>query len=224
MRTAVTAVFVLVLGAAVAAVGYGMRQADAQFKRDAAALVSVDRPLPKDQLALGLGLAALAARDDTRWVALARQALPRWIDAFKPLGAGKTVNIAGILLLANGLAHGERRTMIGGLTLLEGNVILGVVADVSKQAFGRVRPSHPGPGRWFAGGDSFPSSHAAHAFLIASVLDATLEEPDWRWVVFSWPLGWRSSASTKGFTIQPTSSPGAHWAGGSGTSSRFRMD
>ena len=177
------------LGAGVAAAAYGVCAAHAQLKRDGAALVTVDRRPPKDQLALGLGLVELAARDDTRWVALARQELPGWIDNFKRLGAGKTANTVGALLLANGLVHGERRTVIGGLTLLEGNLILGVVVDVSKQAFGRVRPNHPGPGSWFAGGDSFPSSHAAHAFLIASVLDATVEEPEWRWIIFAMASG-----------------------------------
>lgn len=175
--------------AAVAAAAYRVYEAHAQLERDAAALVTVDRPLPKDQLALGLGLVELAASDETRWVALARQKLPGWIDNFKPLGASKTANIVGALLLANGLAHGERRAVNGGLTLLEGNLILGVVVDVSKQAFGRVRPNHPGPGRWFAGGDSFPSSHAAHAFLIAAVLDATVEEPEWRWIIYATASG-----------------------------------
>ncbi len=189
MRAAVTGVIVLVLAPAVAAVAYGVYEAHAQLERDAAALVTLDRPLPKDQLALRLGLVELAASDDTRWVALARQELPGWIDNFKALGAGKTANTVGALLLANGLAHGERRALIGGLTLLEGNLILGVVVDISKQAFGRVRPNHPGPGRWFAGGDSFPSSHAAHAFLIASVLDATVEEPEWRWIIFAMASG-----------------------------------
>jgi membrane-associated phospholipid phosphatase len=182
-------VIVLVLAAAVAAVAYGVYEAHAQLERDAAALVTVSGPLPKDRLALGLGLVELAASDETRWVALARQELPGWIDSFKPLGAGRTANIVGASLLANGLVRRERRSMIGGLTLLEGNLILGVVVDVSKQAFGRVRPNHPGPGRWFAGGDSFPSSHAAHAFLIASVLGATLEEPESQWIIFAMASG-----------------------------------
>jgi membrane-associated phospholipid phosphatase len=178
-----------VLGAGVAAAAYGVCAAHAQLKRDGAALVTVDRRPPKDQLALGLGLVEMAANADARWVTLAREQLPRWIDSFRPLGTGKTANTVGALLLANGLVHRERRAVIGGLTLLEGNLILGVVVDVSKQTFGRVRPNHPGPGRWFAGGDSFPSSHAAHAFLIASVLDATVEEPEWRWIIFAMASG-----------------------------------
>ena len=93
MRAAVTGVIVLVLTATVAAVAYGVYGAHAQIERDAAALVPVTCPLPKDRLGLGLGLVELAATNDIRWVALARQELPGWIDSFKPLGAGKTVNI-----------------------------------------------------------------------------------------------------------------------------------
>ena len=52
-----------------------------------------------------------------------------------------------------------------------------------------VSLSHPVPGRWVAGGDSFPSSHAAHAFLIASVLDTTFEEPEWRWIIYAMASG-----------------------------------
>ena len=160
-----------------------------QLRRDTSALVTVDRPPSRDELALGMVLVAMAAATDSHLVAVGRQELPAWIDGCKRWGSGKTATVIGASLVVNGLARGERRVLIGGLTLLEGNLLLGAVVDASKEACGRVRPNHPGAGAWLAGGDSFPSSHAAHAFLIASVIDETFQKPEWRWVIYAMATG-----------------------------------
>jgi membrane-associated phospholipid phosphatase len=82
------------------------------------------------------------------------------------------------------VVFGDNRTLVAGATLLEGNLILDLAVNGSKSLFGRARPNRPNAGEWRGGGDSFPSSHAAHAFLIAAVLDATLDRPEWRWVLY----------------------------------------
>jgi hypothetical protein len=189
MRVGRTVTFVLLVSGTVAAGGWMLRAAAKQLERDATALVIADRLPTNDQLKVGVSLVEVVASNDSRLLTLARQQLPEWVEYLKPLGSGKVVDIVGASLLARGVFHGDRRAVVGGLTLLEGNVIIGAVVDASKDAFGRVRPNHPGPGRWFAGGDSFPSSHAAHAFLVASVVDATLEDPEWRWIAYSLATG-----------------------------------
>jgi membrane-associated phospholipid phosphatase len=155
-----------------------------QLKRDATSLITVDQPPTAAQLALGLGLVALVGASDAHLVDQGRAHLPGWVDDFKTGGATGSANTIAVSLLAGGLLAGDHRATTGGLTLVEGNVVLGVVLQLAKGAFGRVRPNHPGPGRWFAGGDSFPSDHTAHAFLVASVLDATIDRPAWRWVLY----------------------------------------
>jgi membrane-associated phospholipid phosphatase len=167
-------VLVLIVWGTVAAVGRVTR--DLESMVGAGELPSLDRSVRVP------AFVGLAIADDARIVALARRQLPDWIETFKPLGAGKLANQVALTLVGGGLTHGDRRAVIGGLTLLEGNAVLGVAVDAVKAGFGRVRPNHPGPGRWFAGGDSFPSSHTAHACLLASVLSATLDEPEWRGV------------------------------------------
>jgi membrane-associated phospholipid phosphatase len=182
---------VVVLAVAVAAVAAGgaLLGGWAQVRRDARALVTPGIAPPAYEIVLGAGLVAVAATEDARLVACGRECLPVWIDGFKRWGTGKTANVVGAWMVAGGVTLGERRVVIGGLTLLEGNLLLGTVVDASKQAFGRVRPNHPGAGAWYSGGDSFPSSHAAHAFLIASVLDATIREPEWRWLPYAVAAG-----------------------------------
>ena len=160
-----------------------------QLKRDATALVTADKPPTAGRLALGLGLVALVAGADAHLVDQGRAHLPGWVDNFKTGGATGSANTIAASLIAGGLLAGDHRVTTGGLTLIEGNIVLGVVLQLSKNAFGRVRPNHPGAGRWFAGGDSFPSDHTAHAFLVASVLDATIDRPAWRWVLYPLATG-----------------------------------
>ncbi|HLE61126.1 MAG TPA: phosphatase PAP2 family protein [Thermoanaerobaculaceae bacterium] len=187
MKPAATAAILVVLAAQ--AQGQVLPAVVEQLKRDATSLVTVDKPPTSSQLAIGLGLVALAAAADSHLVDQGREHLPAWIDNFKTGGAAGSTNTVAASLIAGGLVLGDRRVTTGGLTLLEGNLLLGVVVQLSKNAFGRVRPNHPDAGRWFAGGDSFPSSHAAHAFLIASVLDATIDRPAWRWVIYPLATG-----------------------------------
>jgi membrane-associated phospholipid phosphatase len=178
----------LVVVVAVAAAG-GVLLAWGHVRRDAGVLVTADQYFSRDQLALAAGAVAVAATEDPPLVALGREQLPVWIEGFKRWGTGKTANVVGAWMVAGGVALGERRVAVGGLTLLEGNLLIGTIVDTTKKEFGRIRPNHPGAGAWYSGGDSFPSSHAAHAFLIASVLDATLGKPECRWVVYAVATG-----------------------------------
>jgi membrane-associated phospholipid phosphatase len=160
-----------------------------QLKKDGIALVTVDQPPTASQLAIGLGIFALAVAADSRLVVEGREHVPGWIDTFKTGGAAGSANTIAASLIAGGLVFGDHRVTTGGLTLLEGNILLGVVVPLAKRAFGRVRPNQPNAGQWFAGGDSFPSDHAAHAFLVASVLDATIDRTAWRWVLYPLATG-----------------------------------
>ena len=63
-------------------------------------------------------------------------------------------------------------------------MLLDLVLNASKSVFGRARPNQPNAGDWRTGGNSFPSSHAANAFMIAAVLHATVDRPAWRWVFY----------------------------------------
>jgi len=155
-----------------------------QVKRDATALVTIDNPPTATQTALGLALFAALAASDRHLSSEGQQHLPGWIGRFEPGGAVGTTNLFAGALVAEGLLLGDRRGTVGGLTLVEGNVLLDLVLNASKSAFGRVRPNQPDAGDWRVGGDSFPSSHAAHAFMIAAVLDAAVDRPAWRWVIY----------------------------------------
>ncbi|HVN32204.1 MAG TPA: phosphatase PAP2 family protein [Thermoanaerobaculaceae bacterium] len=177
------------LAVAAGGTGWALLAAWTQVRRDAAALVSPDRPQSTERLVLAAGVFGVAVAADADLVVLARHGVPPWIDGFKRWGTGKTANLVGVGMVAGGVGLGQLRLALGGLTLLEGNLVVGQVVDALKQEFGRIRPNHAGAGAWSAGGDSFPSSHAAHAFLIASVLDATLEKPEWRLVVYSVATG-----------------------------------
>jgi membrane-associated phospholipid phosphatase len=184
LRAARTAAVVVLLAGIAVTAGLGVAAVVERGEHDAAALATIGPPPTLNQVEPTLGAVAFAAANDSNLVALAGRQLPDWVEDFKPLGAGKLANAVGAVLLGGGLLHGDRRAAIGGLTLLEGNLILGEAVDAIKAAFGRVRPNHPGPGRWFAGGDSFPSSHTAHAFLMASVLSATFDDPECRRVFY----------------------------------------
>ena len=182
-RAAALGLAIALLAAGTAA-GQAAGDIVAQLKRDATSLITIDRPPTGGQLALGLGLFALVSSADPHLSEQSRAHLPGWVDHFKSGGATGSANTLAVALAGGGLLAGDHRVTTGGLTLLEGNVVLGVVLQLSKRAFGRVRPNRPGPGRWFAGGDSFPSDHTAHAFLVASVLDAVIDRPAWRWALY----------------------------------------
>jgi len=130
-----------------------------------------------------VGAASFAAllATDVHLSAQGQEHLPDWLGRFTSGGSTGTPNVFAVSLVAEGLLFGDRRGTVGGLTLIEGNILLDLTLKVSKSAFGRVRPNQPDAGRWFAGGDSFPSRHAAHAFMIAAVLDAAVDRPSWRW-------------------------------------------
>ncbi len=181
MRAAKTRVVVPAVVLLAVVGGWGVRRGIEHERRSLGAILALERLPRPDRVASGLPAAVgFAIANDSLVVELARRQLPDWIDDLKPLGAGKLADVVGLTLLGGGILHADRRAVVGGLTLLEGNVLAGVAVDLGKDGFGRVRPNHPGPGRWFAGGDSFPSSHSTHAFLMASVLDATFDDPGMR--------------------------------------------
>ncbi len=155
-----------------------------RLRLDLEALVHADRAPRPAELAAGAALIAAVAADDTGLAATARHHLPDELDVLEPGGRVAAANAVGAALVAGGLAAGERRAWVGGLTLLEGNLVLGVALDLAKSAFGRARPLEPHHGQFLRGGESFPSSHAAHAFLLASVLDATASRRWVRWTVY----------------------------------------
>ncbi|NOZ79584.1 MAG: phosphatase PAP2 family protein [Acidobacteria bacterium] len=154
-----------------------------RLRLDLRALATGQHALEGPDVAFAALLFAGLAVDDAGLAATGRHRLP---DGLRHLERGGTVgsaNAAGGLLIAGGLIAGERRGWTGGLTMLEANLLLGVTLDLAKSGFGRARPLGAHHGQLFRSGQSFPSSHAAHAFLIASVVDATLDR---RWV--SWTV------------------------------------
>ncbi|MFI5142670.1 MAG: phosphatase PAP2 family protein [Thermoanaerobaculales bacterium] len=155
-----------------------------QAKKDATALFTIDNPPSATELGLGLAALGLLAAGDQHLSLEGQRHLPSWLDHFNVGGEVGTTNIASVVLVGGGLLLGEHRGTVAGLTLFEGNVLLDLVLNASKSAFGRARPNQPHAGDFRQGGDSFPSSHAAHAFMIAAVLDAAVERPAWRWVFY----------------------------------------
>ncbi len=166
-----------------------VRAAADQAVRDATALVTVDNPPTATQTALGIAAFAALAAADRHLAAQGQEHLPAWQDDFTSGGNTGTPNLFAAGLLAEGLALGDRRGVVGGLTLVEGNIVLDLALKASKSLFGRARPNAPDAGEWRAGGDSFPSSHAAHAFMIAAVLDATADRTALRWVLYPLATG-----------------------------------
>jgi len=156
----------------------------AQAKTDATALVTMDSPPSATELGLGLAALGVLAVEDEHLSTEGQRHLPGWLHRFNTAGEVGTANVASAALVGGGLLLGERRGTIAGLTLFEGNVILDLVLNASKSAFGRARPNQAHAGDFRQGGDSFPSSHAAHAFMIAAVLDAMVDRPAWRWAFY----------------------------------------
>ncbi len=188
MRTRVPFALLSLL-AAVSAAGEIVPAVVEQSKRDATALVTVDNPPSVAQAAFGVALFAALAASDMHLSEQGQAHLPEWLGRLTSGGSTGTPSLFAGALVAEGLQLGDRRGTIGGLTLVEGNILLDLALKASKSAFGRVRPNRPDAGNWRSGGDSFPSSHAAHAFMIAAVLDATVDRPTWRWVFYALASG-----------------------------------
>ena len=139
-----------------------------QTKTDAASLVTIDRAPSAAEVGLGLTALGVLALEDKHLASQAQRHLPDSLVHLQSGGTAGTATLVAVALVGEGLALGDRRGTIGGLTLIEGNILLDLVLKGSKSAFGRVRPNRANAGEFFKGGDSFPSSHAAHAFLIAA--------------------------------------------------------
>ncbi|HVN76925.1 MAG TPA: phosphatase PAP2 family protein [Thermoanaerobaculaceae bacterium] len=174
----------LLLVATRASAGDLLPSVAAQARRDATALVTIDNPPTPAETAVGIALLAALSAGDRHLSAEGQQHLPGWLDHFTSGGNTGTPNLFAGALVAEGLVFRDRRGIVGGLTLVEGNILLDLALKATKSAFGRSRPNRPDAGDWRTGGDSFPSSHAAHAFMIAAVLDATVDRPAWRWVLY----------------------------------------
>ena len=83
--------------------------------------------------------------------------------------AGLTAAGAGLFLLGQ-MQHDDQKRETG---ILSGEAAIGaaVETEIFKYAAGRERPfTGSGTGRFFVGGDSFPSMHASVSFAIASVI------------------------------------------------------
>jgi len=90
--------------------------------------------------------------------------------------AALTATGAGLFLLGH-LRHDDQKRETG---ILAGEAAIGALADTElfKYAAGRERPfTGSGTGRFFAGGDSFPSTHSSVSWAIASVI--AHEYPGW---------------------------------------------
>ncbi len=181
--------FALLLVATGAAAGETFQSVADQAKRDVLSLVTVDNPPTLAETALGVGAFAALAVWDRHLAEEGQEHLPSWQDQFTTGGSTGTPNLVAVALAAGGLALGDRRGVIGGLTLVEANLVLDLTLNLSKHVFGRARPNQPDAGDWRVGGDSFPSSHAAHAFMIAAVVDATVDRPAMRWLVYPLAAG-----------------------------------
>ena len=90
--------------------------------------------------------------------------------------AALTATGAGLFLLGH-LQHDDQKRETG---ILAGEAAIGVLGDteIFKYAAGRERPfTGSGTGRFFVGGDSFPSLHSSVSWAIASVI--AHEYPGW---------------------------------------------
>jgi membrane-associated phospholipid phosphatase len=189
MRTRAPLAAVLALAIAGGTAAQTLPEALQQAKKDAVSLVTIDHRPSATTVGLSLAALALLAAEDTHLSDEGQRHLPGWLDRFRVGGEVGTTDAASVALAAEGLVFHDRRGLVGGLTLFESNVLLDLVLNASKSAFGRARPHSPHPGEFRQGGDSFPSSHAAHAFMIAAVLDATVDRPAWRWVFYPLATG-----------------------------------
>jgi membrane-associated phospholipid phosphatase len=130
---------------------------------------------------LGLGTAAMIAtdRETSSWVQR-NGGLP--IISRDVSWAGKayvTGGIAGAFYVA-GLATHNRRARETGLLSAEALIDTGIVTRVLKFAAQRPRPnSDNGRGRFFTGGNSFPSGHASTVWAVATVIAYEYQDNPW---------------------------------------------
>lgn len=121
---------------------------------------------------LGLGTGVLIATDRTTssWVST-RGSLPAVGRHVSWGGSGyATAGVAGAFYIA-GRATGNYRARETGVLAAEALIDSGVVTSVLKYSFRRERPNAGlGKGRFFVGGQSFPSGHSTAAWSVATVI------------------------------------------------------
>ena len=102
--------------------------------------------------------------------------MDRVSDVVKPLGDGEVVLLVAGGFYLTGRVTKDQRATRAGIEILESMVITGVFTEVLKRGINRERPSGAGIehdwGRSSTAepGYSFPSGHAANAFVVATVL------------------------------------------------------
>jgi membrane-associated phospholipid phosphatase len=109
---------------------------------------------------------------------------PNALDGRDPRGTDDAIPaavlVAGTWLLAGITDDPGGWRELG--SMLQASALTAVTVELSKLAFGRVRPNETtDSGEWFDGGDSFPSLHAGAAFAIGTVF-AESGEDQYRWL------------------------------------------
>ena len=130
---------------------------------------------------LGVGTAALIAtdRETSSWVQR-NGGLP--ILSRDVSWAGKAYVTGGIAgaFYVGGLATHNRRARETGLLSAEALIDTGIVTRVLKFATQRPRPNDDnGRGRFFTGGNSFPSGHSSTVWSVATVIAYEYQKNPW---------------------------------------------
>jgi len=153
-------------------------------------------------LALSGGLAILITQDDQvrDWIQSDRYVLlDRNRDILEPLGrVSVNQQICGALYLTGYFTESTRLRRVGALGW-ESSVFTVIITSSLKHLFGRQRPVADRGSRYFemfGEGSSFPSSHTAQAFSLASVVAdeygaaRTFNGHQIRWLVPWWVSWW----------------------------------
>ena len=128
-------------------------------------------------------------------------------------GVAALVAGGGGLFLLGHLQHDDQKRETG---ILAGEAAIGAFADneLFKYAAGRERPfTGSGTGRFFVGGDSFPSTHAAVSWAIASVIAHEYTGPLTQLLPTAWPAASVPHAGLGKNISRPTSLSAALWVG-----------
>lgn len=121
---------------------------------------------------LGAGFAGLLATDRSTSAFVSRNGSLPAVSRKVSLGgsAYTTGGVAAGFYLVGKLTN-DRKARETGLLAAEALIDAGIVTETLKFATGRERPNYDnGRGRFFTGGNSFPSGHATSAWSVATVI------------------------------------------------------